>query len=219
MEIKGYGSGQIILRDFIETDIEKRIYWETVETEWQLWDAPWEYEGLTEAEKQSELESYIESLHRWVAQDAKLAELERKQKIEAVEKVRYRFQIALDNETKDYIGWCNAYCIDKDCNYIDGEGFCTVGINIPEVAVRGKGYATEALCKFIKHLLEHGERPIFTQTWSGNERMIHIAKKIGFEEYRRKKDFRVVRGSKYDGLTFKLDEERFLEFFEQNYVN
>ncbi len=22
-------------------DIEDRIYWETVETEWQLWDAPW----------------------------------------------------------------------------------------------------------------------------------------------------------------------------------
>lgn len=24
----------IILRDFIESDIEKRIYWETVENEW-----------------------------------------------------------------------------------------------------------------------------------------------------------------------------------------
>ena len=42
----------IILRDFIDTDIERRIYWEKVETEWQLWDAPWEYENLSEQEKQ-----------------------------------------------------------------------------------------------------------------------------------------------------------------------
>lgn len=33
--------GRVILRDFKESDIEKRIYWDTVETEWQLWDAPW----------------------------------------------------------------------------------------------------------------------------------------------------------------------------------
>lgn len=39
----------IILRDFKESDIEKKIYWKTVETEWQLWDGPWEHEGKSEA--------------------------------------------------------------------------------------------------------------------------------------------------------------------------
>ena len=196
----------IILRDFIEPDIEKRIYWETTENEWQQWDAPWEYEGLSDAEKESELQSYVESLHRWVAQDAEMPE----------DKTRYRFQIALNNDTQDYIGWCNAYCIDEEYCYTDDEGFLTVGIDIPEMAVRGKGYATKALCMFVKYLLEKGETPIFTQTWSGNERMIHIAEKIGFEECRRKKDFRVVRGEKYDGLTFKLNEEKFERFYEKN---
>jgi RimJ/RimL family protein N-acetyltransferase len=61
--------------------------------------------------------------------------------------------------------------------------------------------------------LEHGESEIYIQTWSGNERMIHIAQKIGFEEYRRKIGIRSVRGGTYDGLTFKLNGERFKEFF------
>lgn len=42
---------KVILRDFKEGDIEKRIYWETSETEWQLWDAPWEYENQSDDKK------------------------------------------------------------------------------------------------------------------------------------------------------------------------
>lgn len=199
---KKHENSQIFLRDFVESDIEKRIYWETVETEWQQWDAPWDYEGLTEEEKECELQSYIESLRRWVEKDATVS----------AEEVRYRFQIALNNESQDYIGWCNAYCIDEEYCYTDEDGYLAVGIDIPEIAMRGKGYATEAFCMFINYLLEQGEDPIFTQTWSGNERMIHVAEKIGFEECCRKKDFREVRGRKYDGLTFKLNEEKFHEF-------
>ena len=41
----------VLLRDFKREDIAKRIEWETVQTEWQLWDGPWEYEGLTEEQK------------------------------------------------------------------------------------------------------------------------------------------------------------------------
>ena len=52
---------------------------------------------------------------------------------------------------------------------------------------------------------------------SGNNRMIHVAEKIGFKECRRKKDLRKVRGQHYDGLTFKLDEEKFWAFFAINH--
>lgn len=40
--------GVVVLRDFIEADIEDYVRWETVETEWKLWDAPWEHEGETD---------------------------------------------------------------------------------------------------------------------------------------------------------------------------
>ena len=32
----------IILRDMIESDIDDYVRWFTTETEWSLWDAPWE---------------------------------------------------------------------------------------------------------------------------------------------------------------------------------
>ena len=53
---------KVILRDFLPEDIPKRIEWETVETEWQSWDAPWEYDGLTAEEKQADLKRYEENM-------------------------------------------------------------------------------------------------------------------------------------------------------------
>ena len=84
---------EFILRDFIESDIEKRIYWETVENEWQLWDGPWEYEGLTDEEKEENLNSYIKTMRRWVEYDKNLAS----------DAIRYRYQIVIDNENQDNI--------------------------------------------------------------------------------------------------------------------
>lgn len=190
----------IILRDFKESDIEKRIYWETVETEWQLWDAPWEYDGLSEQARQEELDSYISTMGKWVESYNNMPE----------DRIRYSVQI----ETKDgrYIGWCNSYDIDENCEYTTQDGYCTLGINIPDLSARGKGYSYQAWSAFIKYLRSHGINDIFTQTWSGNHRVIHIAEKIGFEEYCRKPSIRFVRGERYDGLTFRLNWEKFNAF-------
>lgn len=47
--------GVAILRDFIEEDIEDYVRWDTVETEWKLWDAPWEHVGQTDAQRAAAL--------------------------------------------------------------------------------------------------------------------------------------------------------------------
>lgn len=184
---------QIILRDFKDSDIEKRIYWETTETEWQLWDAPWETESLTEIEKKKELEDYIENMKGWAEKFHTMPDTQR----------RYGFQICTCED--NYIGWCNSYYIDEEYNYSKSGTKCTIGIDIPEIYQRGKGYAFHALCLFIDYLLKHGEDEIYTQTWSGNKRMIHLAQKLGFEECCRKSEIRKVRGKVYDGLTFRLN--------------
>ena len=57
----------VLLRDFKREDIAKRIEWETVKTEWQMWDAPWEYEGLTEEQKKEELQRYKKAMGKWAA--------------------------------------------------------------------------------------------------------------------------------------------------------
>lgn len=188
----------IILRDFHESDIEKRIYWETEETEWQLWDAPWETD-VTAEEKEAALCDYVDTMHTWAERSRHAAEEEK----------RYAFQIAINDSEQTYIGWVSSYDIDDDYNYTEEEGHLAIGIDIPERSARGKGYACQALCAFIDYLFEHGETELYTQTWSGNERMIHIALKIGFEECCRKAGIRFVRGKTYDALTFRLNREKY----------
>lgn len=192
----------IILRDFIESDIEKRVYWETTETEWQLWDSPWEYDGLTAAEKERDLNKYRAAMHSWAEKYKNLPD----------SKQRSSFQIVTNDRFKKYIGWVNSYRIDETYNFTKDHGYCTVGIDIPDLTVRGKGYSYQALYVFIKYLLRHSEKSVYTQTWSGNERMLHVAEKIGFEECGRNTGVRLVRGKTYDGLTLKLNMEKFEVF-------
>lgn len=202
------GDERVILRDFMESDIEKRIYWETAETEWQLWDAPWEYENLSDEQKKRELNDYIAKMHTWVQKYVSMADDEK----------RTAFQICIKGENNDeYIGWCGSYRIDDDCNFSSVGDRCAIGIDIPQRGARGKGYAYNAMCLFIDYLISGGETDIYTQTWSGNERMIGLAKKLGFEEFYRKPDLRMVRGQKYDGLTFRLNH-RFYQKSKQQWI-
>lgn len=63
----------------------------------------------------------------------------------------------------------------------------------------------------IDYLRSNGVKDIYTQTWSGNLRVIGLATKIGFEECNRNLNERFVRGASYDGLTFKLNIIKFNE--------
>lgn len=182
---------RVLLRDFMRQDIEKRLYWETVETEWQLWDGPWEYEGQTEEQRREAMVRYIKKMEGWADRYGQIPETER----------RWSFQIC--TAEGEYIGWCGAYRIGEDCE-CDPEGRrVAIGIDLPERQARGKGLATRALRLFMAYQYEQGERELYTQTWSGNERMIGLARKLGFEEYCRKPGVCTVRGKQYDGLTFR----------------
>ncbi len=184
----------VILRDFCQSDIQKRVLWETEQTEWQLWDAPWEYEGLSSAEREAELEHYTAMMRSWVDKFALMPK----------DAPRSGFQIDY-KPTGEYIGWCNSYFLDDDYCFTDEKtARIAIGIDIPELSARGKGCALEALTLFVDYLIASGKTDIYTQTWSGNSRMIALAQKLGFYECCRKTGIRLVRGEKYDGLTFKL---------------
>jgi len=179
---------RLILRDFNRADIDKRIEWETRDCEWKKWDAPWEWEIDP---KKDHLKSFTDGLIEFADMIAQKKE----------EDIRYSFQIEL-KESGEYIGWISCYCIDDDCNYTDGDGKYAFGIDIPPVSCRGKGYGYEAFRAAIVYLTEHGLKEIYTQTWSGNERMIALAKKLGFAEFKRKSGIRIVNGEKYDAITY-----------------
>lgn len=195
MEIQGQN---VLLRDFVKEDIEDRIRWETIDTEWLEWDAPWEME-----EESFNPEGYRSLMNKRLStkQDP--------------HRFRYGFQICINDETKKHIGWINAYHIDDNYCYTNGDGKLTIGIGIPDLSLRRRGYATEAWALYIKYALHNGTQDIYTQTWSGNIRVIGLMRKLGFEECRREEDFRMVREILYDGLTFKLNIMKYEEFIEK----
>lgn len=198
----------IILRDFRISDIQKRMEWETIETEWQLWDGPWEFEGLAGAEKKKRLEACLKSFQMWAAHNW------------MDDEKRKSFQIDIRGEEPRYIGWVSSYYLTENFVFTkEVTSRCAVGIDIPDRSARGCGYAYQALRLFIDYLLNHGEKEIYLQTWSGNLRMIHIAERMGFEECRRKTRIRTVRGMKYDGLTFRLNMQKYAEFNCNFFVN
>ena len=166
--------------------------WELKEREWLDWDAPWEEEPFEEEEYRSFMEKRLSTP---LAPNA----------------FRYSFQIVTYDESQTHVGWVNAYFIDKNYHYTENSGEMAIGISIPPLSARRKGYATEAWKLYIQYALAHGVKELYTQTWSGNERVIGLMKKMGFELVYKKEGFRQVRGKLYDGLTFKLNKEKFEE--------
>lgn len=196
MEIKHQN---IILRDMRESDIGDEIRWNTVQTQWALWDAPWETE--------EELRTFDPEAHR-------------KKELEWLAKPKPTHRRSLEIDTADgvHLGAVNCYCIDEDCSWLEKApeteeerqaARWAVGLDICEPAYWGGGWGTQALAAFIRYHLDGGYTDLYTQTWSGNFRMVALAEKLGFRECRRKEGIRQVRGQTYDGLTFQLDRDAF----------
>ena len=199
MEIKYQN---IVLRDMKEPDIADERRWYTEETEWALWDAPWEMEEVL---RDFDPEKHRKSSLEWIA----------------VRKPDHRLSLEIDTADGVHIGSVSAYCIDE---HFDWQKVTTeedrrklnwaVGIEISESSYWSGGWGTQALTAFLRYHLEEGYKNLYTQTWSGNFRMIGLAKKLGFVECNRKHGNRLVRGETYDGLTFRLDEGAFRAFLE-----
>ncbi len=182
--------GDIVLRDMIESDIEDYVRWFTTEREWENWDAPWEKEEADEEAERASWRKYYESVKN-LSEDA----------------CRWKFEIQWHGR---HIGWCSSYRIDGKFEWVgkiqEGQTvYRAVGIDICEPDIWGGGIGTNALRAFINYYFDKGENELYTQTWSGNVRMIRCAEKLGFTECHREIDFREVNGQKYDGLTFRLE--------------
>ncbi len=194
MEIK---YGDICLRDMRPSDIDDEIRWNTVETEWALWDAPWEMEV--------ELPKFDPEAYRREAEETLRKPPE-----------GFRWEFELDTAAGVHIGAVNSYLIDENWKWISlhrvkpgQKTYRALGIEINEHRFWSGGLGTQALAAFVQYHLEHGYTDLCLQTWSGNLRMIRCAQRLGFVECHREIGNRNVRGEIYDGLTFRLDVERF----------
>ena len=182
----------IILRDMIESDIENYVRWFTTETEWSNTDAPWEPIESDEETERTSWREYYESV-KDLPDDVR----------------RPKFEIEWNGR---HIGWVSSYPIDENYEWIgevkDGQTvYRAIGIDICDPDVWGKGIGTNALRAFMNYYFENGVDELYTQTWSGNVRMLRCAEKLGFVECNRNVGTREVDGKKYDGLTFRLKRE------------
>ena len=179
----------IVLRDMIESDIEDYVRWFTVEREWENWDAPWEKEDTCEETEREKWAEYYGSV-----------------KDRPDDAQRRKFEIEWNGR---HIGWVSSYRIDENYEWVgnvkDGQTVHrAIGIDICEPDLYGKGIGSNALRAFMNYYFVSGADELYTQTWSGNVRMIRCAEKLGFEECGRKACTREVNGRKYDGLTFRI---------------
>lgn len=179
----------IILRDMEENDLDDYIRWNTTETEWQNWDAPWEIDKCTLFTEQITFAKKL--VNNYTISDN-------------LDNIRKRFEICTKEGT--HIGWINRYCIDENYSWSRTGTNTAIGIDIPSPNFRGHGCGENAMRCFMQYLFDNGFNTLYTQTWSGNDRMIHLAKKLGFKECDRKSNIRIVNGKTYDAVTFKIEK-------------
>jgi len=166
-----------------ESDLADEERWQTIETEWGEWDAPWE-EDLPLEEHMEKERKYLEKIQS------------NPPKVYGV--------LELDTIDGRHIGGVNRYFIDDDRH------LPAVGICIPPIDARRNGYGKNAMVLWIAyHFANSDADEIYTQTWSGNYPMIKLAAKIGFKEIGCIKNIRRVRGKRYDALTFSITKDEF----------
>jgi len=170
---------RIRLRDFRSDDLAHYEQWLTPGQEWHEWDAPY----LNDLDGEW-VRGHIESVREGIATGD-------------WDEPRRRIVIA-DRESDLLMGALSRYWISKETHWP------AVGIDIYDPAWWGQGIGFEALTLWCDHLFVAMPEivRIDLRTWSGNERMIRLAKRLGFKEEARFRDARIVKGEYYDGLGF-----------------
>lgn len=186
----------IILRDYQLSDVDDEIRWTNVDTAWFSQDTPWmELEKVDPEELRADMIKIMESM----PEDA----------------IRWRFEIEVDGRhiglvsscyRDEKFGYTPWETIDQSKNAVGNNAIRELGIEICEMAYWGKGIGPKALTAFIEYYRSLGEHRFLVETWSGNQRMLGCAKKLGFTEVKRQKGAHVVDGKEYDAL---LLEKRF----------
>lgn len=175
---------KILLRDFERDDLPILRHWLLPGHSWQEYDGP--YYPLLSPE---EITAHIEKIAVRI-DESNWAN------------PRQRLVIA-DEETGELLGQVSRYWISQETDWI------AIGIVIysPEHWGSGRGY--EALGLWSDYLFQ--EMPqivrLDLRTWSGNQGMMRLAEKLGYQLEARFRRARIVKGQYYDGLGYGVLRE------------
>lgn len=180
-----FTGNHIILRDMKSLDLDSYWYWLRPGHRWQEFDGPYYQDHKMEKDLLEQFEN-------------------RKRKVLSGDFPTPRTWLVIaDKTTDELIGIVSSYWRSKETFW-----YCA-GITILNDKNWGKGIGTEALTLWTDYLFAN--RPeicrLGLETWSGNEGLIHLAKKLGFCEEARFRKARIVKGKYYDALGFGILRE------------
>ncbi|MDQ0416534.1 RimJ/RimL family protein N-acetyltransferase [Croceifilum oryzae] len=179
---------KVELKDISLEYVEKIYYWRYLaeNREHLNWNAP--YHPIDE----KSLEEFIEEDYR--------SHLD----ITTTNHVRSKLAIIVNNKLIGTVGW---YWVDQNTNWLDS------GIVIFDPDFWSGGYGTEAFKMWVDYLFENMDIVrVGISTWSGNERMIGLAKKVGMIQEGRIRNVRIVEGKYFDSVKMGILREEWIEF-------
>jgi RimJ/RimL family protein N-acetyltransferase len=188
-------SGVLIkLRDWQLSDVDVYRHWQQPGAEWQKYDAPYEPAPVpAEIDETITRLTYAIEHNRWPSP-------------------RRRVVIA-DVDTDQLLGDVSWYWYSEATNWL------RIGITLYDPAHWGRGIGYEALglwCDYLWRSFPQIVR-IDLATWSGNEGMMRLAAKLGFQEEARYRKARIVDGVYYDSLGYGILREEWNEQFPEGF--
>jgi RimJ/RimL family protein N-acetyltransferase len=175
--------GKVILRDVTEEDIKDIYYWtyESSDREHLHWNAPYQKRPYIP------FEEFLET--NWGY------------RLNEVEKDTFRSSLMIE-VNKQLIGMVSWYWVDESTNWLEN------GISIFNKHYWSGGYGTNAFQLWTDYIFEQSNVVrVGISTWSGNIRMIKLAKKIGMIEEGRIRKARIVNGEFFDSVKMGILRE------------
>ncbi|UNL82882.1 GNAT family N-acetyltransferase [Priestia koreensis] len=173
---------KVALRDLTERDVRKMYYWnyEADDQEHHKWNGP--YYKLKNKTPDEFLEGFRMRLQESETDQAR--------------------SIMVIEADQQLIGIVSRYWEDQVTNWVES------GIVIFDSSYWSGGYGTEAFQLWTDYLFEHMNIVrLGISTWSGNVRMMNLARKIGMVEEGRIRKARIVEGEYYDSIKMGMLRE------------
>ena len=167
---------QVRLRSVVSADYRELydLQYADTDREWAEWDAPY-YKA---EETQETFEEFVQGYEK---QRARNLPWERRLLVETREGLM--------------LGVITSYWEHEPSNWLE------TGILLYRSGTWGRGCGTEALRLYVAYLFECLDVPrVGITTWSGNERMMRAAARIGMQIEGRMRRCRIVRGELYDSI-------------------
>ncbi len=174
---------QIKLRKLQARDLDDYLHWNDPERAFHKYNGPYFKQKTRE-----ELESFVEQLRVWFAK--------------GIEDVLEKKELIVDAETDALIGQVNWYWKSEETLWME------VGIVIFNEHIGERHRLLRARNVGTKLFDEHPELVrIGLTTWSGNQRMMHLAEKLAFKKEAVYRKARIVNGAYYDSVSYGILRE------------